>query len=88
MKIGHRTFAIRSIFLNLSAIAIDRILPTRSRATSFMDLNGDINIKAAGERYRETNIAGEHPIERPKIIISLWCTFRIRFKWSYINRAS
>lgn len=54
MRIGHLTSLILSIFLNLSAIALDKSHPTKSRAVSLIDLKGDIKIKLAGERCDAT----------------------------------
>ena len=58
------------MFLNLSAIAMARIHPTRSLAISFIDLKGDISIKQQGRRSLATNVAGLDPIDRPNIIMS------------------
>ena len=51
-------------------MAIERTHPTRSLATSLIDLKGDINISAAGSRFLATKQAGLEPIERPNKIKS------------------
>ena len=58
------------MLLNLSATAHDNTAPTKSRATYFIDLKGDINSRQAGDLYLDIKIAGEHPIDHPKTIIS------------------
>jgi hypothetical protein len=70
MKTGLFVSLMRSIFLNLSAMAKLKNHPTKSFATSLIDLKGDMRMRAAGFLWLATYVAGDDPIDLPKTIMS------------------
>ena len=71
MNVGHLTFSIRSMFLNLSFIKKEKYLPADSLIMFLMLVKGLINSREHGEFLDAKYVAGPVPIDHPKRIILL-----------------
>lgn len=69
MNVGHFTFSIISIVLNLSYTAYYKYLPADSLTISLIEVKGDISNNAHGLLFEAINEAGPVPIDLPNNII-------------------
>ena len=67
--VGHVTYSILFILLNLYLTKAAANFPAKYYTTSFNEVNGDININAPTLYILAIWIAGPLPIERPNNII-------------------